>query len=123
MCFILIKGMIVTEFFVILHGQSKLEVFFSFFLHCFQETSILRYPHLFGFKYMDYQITTNTFKIGQYLYVDKSVWGKFLRIRVRLDVRNPLVTGFWVLPHIWIRFKYENLGLFCYKCGRITNHM
>ncbi|KAG5587358.1 hypothetical protein H5410_047792 [Solanum commersonii] len=60
--------------------------------------------------------------LGEYLCVDKTVWGKFMRIRVRLDIKNPLVTGFWVMPNIWIPFKYENLGLFCYKCGRIGNH-
>lgn len=51
------------------------------------------------------------------------VWRKYLRIRVILDVRNPLLSGFWQkrcgLPDVWIDFKYEKLGLFCYKCGRI----
>ncbi|KAL3517694.1 hypothetical protein ACH5RR_020283 [Cinchona calisaya] len=51
---------------------------------------------------------------------------KFLRIRVVLDVRKPLLCGFWVsrteLSDIWIEFKYEKLGVFCYKCGRIGNN-
>nr|XP_009775979.1 PREDICTED: uncharacterized protein LOC104225814 [Nicotiana sylvestris] len=68
----------------------------------------------------------NAFKIGRYLgkylYVDKGVWSsKFLRIRVRFDITNPLVSGFW-LNSSWIRFKYEGLGQFCYKCGRIGHY-
>ncbi|MCE5167226.1 hypothetical protein HAX54_043362, partial [Datura stramonium] len=59
----------------------------------------------------------NAFKIGQYLgeylYVDKNVWGKLLKIRVRLDIKNPLLTGFWVssiqLPHIWISFNFHRI--------------
>ncbi|EYU46461.1 hypothetical protein MIMGU_mgv1a017699mg [Erythranthe guttata] len=48
----------------------------------------------------------------------------YLRLRVSLDVRKPILTGFWLnrpgsLTRVWVDFKYENLGLFCYQCGRM----
>ncbi|KAL7113084.1 hypothetical protein ACP275_04G041700 [Erythranthe tilingii] len=48
----------------------------------------------------------------------------YLRLRVSLDVRKPILTGFWLnrpgsLTRVRVDFKYENLGLFCYQCGRM----
>lgn len=49
--------------------------------------------------------------------------GKFLRVRVRLDVEQPLCRGTKLfLPDgeaELIEFKYEKLPKFCYGCGRI----
>ncbi|CAA0832173.1 Unknown protein [Striga hermonthica] len=49
----------------------------------------------------------------------------FLRLRVVLDVLKPLATGFWLeragSHPIWVDFKYEKLGVFCYQCGLIGN--
>ncbi|KAM7518224.1 hypothetical protein LguiB_017186 [Lonicera macranthoides] len=50
--------------------------------------------------------------------------GKFLRIRVRVDVLKPLLRGVKMeVPTspepTWIPFKYEKLGDFCYGCGRL----
>lgn len=47
----------------------------------------------------------------------------FMRVRVQLDITQPLVTGCWVprkdLPKVWIVFKYEKLMDVCFKCGVI----
>ena len=46
---------------------------------------------------------------------------RFVRVRVGIDVNSPLSTGFPLnrkdLPILWIPFKYEKLGNFCYGCG------
>lgn len=47
----------------------------------------------------------------------------FLRIRVAVKLTSPLKTGFSLEKtngsRIWVEFKYERLGDFCYCCGRI----
>lgn len=47
----------------------------------------------------------------------------FLRARVIVDIRKPLVTGMWCprpgRDPIWVKAKYERLQNFCYRCGRI----
>ncbi|KAF7128084.1 hypothetical protein RHSIM_Rhsim11G0021600 [Rhododendron simsii] len=49
----------------------------------------------------------------------------FLRVRVEIDLNNPLPKGFWLrkssvlLKDLWISYKYERLSDFCYGCGRI----
>ncbi|KAL0383616.1 UNVERIFIED_CONTAM: hypothetical protein Scaly_0648900 [Sesamum calycinum] len=62
--------------------------------------------------------------LGVFLHVDcQNSCRRFLRLRVVVDVRKPILTGFWLkrcgLPNVWVDFKYEKLGVFCYKCGRI----
>ncbi|KAM5551752.1 hypothetical protein ABKV19_026549 [Rosa sericea] len=47
----------------------------------------------------------------------------FLRVRVMLDARRPLPTGF-TLPRddgspSWVEFKFERLSRFCFCCGRL----
>jgi hypothetical protein len=63
--------------------------------------------------------------IGSFVEYDKnnnsSFWRKYMRIRVRVDVRQPLKKekkvksegGEWCM----VKFKYEKLGIFCFVCG------
>ncbi|XP_058726793.1 uncharacterized protein At4g02000-like [Vicia villosa] len=63
--------------------------------------------------------------IGTFVEYDKhnnsSFWRQYMRLRVKVDVRNPLKKntrvknrgGEWCT----VTFKYENLGLFCFVCG------
>ncbi|KAK2429287.1 hypothetical protein QL285_027738 [Trifolium repens] len=63
--------------------------------------------------------------IGSFLEYDKnnnsSFWRKYMRLRVRIDVRLPLKKdtkvkdkeGNWCT----VKFKYEKLGIFCFVCG------
>ncbi|KAJ1408205.1 Zinc finger, CCHC-type [Sesbania bispinosa] len=47
----------------------------------------------------------------------------FIRVRVKVNIKKPLVTGCWVprkdLPRIWVQIRYERLQGFCYNCGVI----
>ncbi|RYQ98245.1 hypothetical protein Ahy_B08g094302 isoform A [Arachis hypogaea] len=48
----------------------------------------------------------------------------FLRVRVAINISNPLPTGFWMTreerPKTWIEFKYERLqDCYCLRCGII----
>ena len=68
-------------------------------------------------------------KIGRVLDVDvpeKGVqWGKYLRVRVRLDATKKLVRGKRVTieggESRWVFFKYERLPNFCYQCGKLDH--
>jgi hypothetical protein len=63
--------------------------------------------------------------IGSFVEYDKnnntSIWRQYMRLRVRVDVRQPLKKeskvknqgGEWCI----IKFKYERLGVFCFVCG------
>jgi hypothetical protein len=46
---------------------------------------------------------------------------KFVKVRVGIDVNRPLTTGFPLVREdfsvLWIPFKFEKLGSFCYGCG------
>ena len=63
-------------------------------------------------KFVDYDINNNA-----------GLWRNFMRIKVLLDVRQPLKRwkkiqkpqGEWPLVH----FKYERLSTFCYLCGML----
>ena len=52
-------------------------------------------------------------------------WGKYLRVRVKMDVMKKLVRGKKIAieggEQRWIAFKYERLPNFCYRCG-LLNH-
>jgi len=51
-------------------------------------------------------------------------WGRFLRIRVQVDISKPLERGRALHLNgksIWVSFKYEKLPHFCYSCGRIVH--
>lgn len=45
----------------------------------------------------------------------------FLRVRIEMDYKIPLIKGAWAQKPdgniIWVDFRYERLGDFCYKCG------
>ncbi|XP_058732855.1 uncharacterized protein At4g02000-like [Vicia villosa] len=63
--------------------------------------------------------------IGSFVEYDKnnntSFWRQYMRLRVRIDVRQPLKQqtrvknkgGKWCI----VKFKYEKLSLFCFVCG------
>ncbi|PON88167.1 Zinc finger, CCHC-type [Trema orientale] len=72
--------------------------------------------------------------IGDFIEVDDAStmegYGPFLRIRVAVNITNPLSRGLMiklrqVADAFWIDFKYEQLSEFCFRCGRlghIFNH-
>ncbi|XP_052486368.1 uncharacterized protein LOC128041081 [Gossypium raimondii] len=47
----------------------------------------------------------------------------FCRLRVNLDVQRPLRRGIFVsmdaVNKVWVPFKYGNLPMFCFGCGRM----
>ena len=52
-------------------------------------------------------------------------WGKYLRVRVQLDVTKKLIREKKIAvkggEQCWIAFKYERLPNFCYKCGMLSH--
>ncbi|CAJ2644626.1 uncharacterized protein LOC123882497 [Trifolium pratense] len=67
--------------------------------------------------------------IGQFVEADSKDGhrlGKFLRVKVSIDLRKPLKRG-TVLNYqgkrLHVFFKYERLPNFCYMCGRIGHQM
>jgi hypothetical protein len=67
--------------------------------------------------------------IGSFVEYDKnnkgSFWREYMRIKVRVDVRQPLKKdsrvknqgGAWCT----VNFKYERLGVFCFVCGILSH--
>jgi hypothetical protein len=53
-------------------------------------------------------------------------WGRFLRIRVEMDLAIPLMRGCIVQVEetdpVWVDFRYEHLPTFCYRCGIIGHN-
>lgn len=52
--------------------------------------------------------------------------GKFLRIKVKMDLKNPLKTGAVVRykeKSHRVFFKYERLPTFCFVCGRMGHQI
>ncbi|XP_058733828.1 uncharacterized protein At4g02000-like [Vicia villosa] len=68
--------------------------------------------------------------IGNFVEYDKnnnsSLWRQYMRLRVKIDVRNPLKKSTRVKNKggDWcnVTFKYERLGLFCFVCGRLGHN-
>lgn len=51
-------------------------------------------------------------------------WGKFLRVRVKLDLSKPLSRGRILKLEektIWVAFQYERLPRYCFNCGTIIH--
>lgn len=51
-------------------------------------------------------------------------WGKFLRVKVMVDITNPLAQRrFLNLPgkKIWVYFQYKRLPQYCFHCGIIKH--
>ncbi len=50
-------------------------------------------------------------------------WGRYLRVRVEIDVTQPLLRGkileFSDNKPFRVEFQYEHLPIFCYRCGRL----
>ena len=68
---------------------------------------------------------------GEFIKMDNTLDGgdgtySFLRVRVLLDGREPLPTGFRLSREdgsvSWVEFKYEKLVKLCYKCGRLGHN-
>ena len=53
----------------------------------------------------------------------KGIWRKSVKLSVEFDISCPLVPRFPLerggLPNLWIPFKYEKLGNFCFRCGML----
>ncbi|KAL0003519.1 hypothetical protein SO802_017300 [Lithocarpus litseifolius] len=68
-------------------------------------------------------------KLGEVLEVDVPEngvqWGRYLRIRVKIDVTRKLVQGKKIKvennEQRWVFFKYERLPNFCYLCGMLRH--
>jgi hypothetical protein len=55
---------------------------------------------------------------------DGGSWGISLRLRVIIDLRNPLERGRMILmggKDYWVSFRYERLPFFCFNCGRVRH--
>jgi hypothetical protein len=51
-------------------------------------------------------------------------WGKYLRVKIRLDLEKPLPRGRKINIEgtaTWITFQYERLPKFCFQCGAIRH--
>lgn len=59
--------------------------------------------------------------------VDKSASreciGRFLRVRIRLNLREPLMREMMVTfpdeGQVWVQFQYEGLPNYCFYCGKL----
>lgn len=63
-------------------------------------------------------------KIGRLAALDPSLdfFGKFIRVKVAVDITKPLKRGLAVRvggKQLWLPLKYEALPLFCFNCGMI----
>ncbi|XVF17061.1 hypothetical protein REPUB_Repub10bG0084700 [Reevesia pubescens] len=68
--------------------------------------------------------------IGEVLKVNmddtRVVWGRYVRIRVILDVTMPLTRGTSLsiqgVDKVVVLFRYERLPDLCFVCGRLNHH-
>ena len=64
-------------------------------------------------------LDTDAVSLGQ------GIWRRSVKVRVKFDIIYPLILGFPLgrdgLPNLWIPFKYEKLGNFCFKCGMLEH--
>nr|DAD38903.1 TPA_asm: hypothetical protein HUJ06_013225 [Nelumbo nucifera] len=94
------------------------------FLHHLKPGEI---PNQIPLFHVDYWVQVYDLPVGFMSFVEyddnnnSGLWRNFMRIKVRLDVRNPLkrwkkikkMGGEWLL----VKFKYERLSHFCFICG------
>lgn len=64
--------------------------------------------------------------MGEFMEFDPYYRSKFMRIRVGLDSKKPLLRGKLLSldkrkDNIWISFQYERLSKFCYFCGHLDH--
>uniref|UniRef100_A0A803Q8S4 Zinc knuckle CX2CX4HX4C domain-containing protein n=1 Tax=Cannabis sativa TaxID=3483 RepID=A0A803Q8S4_CANSA len=68
--------------------------------------------------------------LGRFIEVDtaslKETWGPYLRVRIEMDVTQPLPRGTGFHFHgmaapVWLEFRFENLPDFCHYCGRLSH--
>ncbi|KAF4365176.1 hypothetical protein G4B88_013073 [Cannabis sativa] len=69
-------------------------------------------------------------RVGNVVVVDldeenPASWAKGLRVLVEIDIGKPLFSGCFINvgdeANVWVQFKYEKVGAFCYFCGRLGN--
>ncbi|KAF4375597.1 hypothetical protein F8388_011571 [Cannabis sativa] len=67
-------------------------------------------------------------RVGNVVVVDldeenPASWAKWLRVLVEIDIGKPLFSGCFINvgdeANVWVQFKYEKVGAFCYFCGRL----
>ncbi|KAJ4851435.1 hypothetical protein Tsubulata_041710 [Turnera subulata] len=50
---------------------------------------------------------------------------RYVRVRIEFLPEKPLIPGIHVIDSMgiehWVKVKYERLGEFCYRCGRVTH--
>nr|POE51181.1 hypothetical protein CFP56_49398 [Quercus suber] len=79
---------------------------------------------------LDRQSKENLLKIGSiadrametdFIGSNEGVWRRYIQVRVEVDINCSLALGFPLerdhLLELWVPFKYEKLGNFCFGCG------
>ncbi|KAF3964505.1 hypothetical protein CMV_011216 [Castanea mollissima] len=58
-------------------------------------------------------------------HTNEMIGGNFIRVRVEIDVSEPLCRGRRVVlndkDEVWVSLKYEKLSNFCYWCGKVSH--
>jgi hypothetical protein len=71
------------------------------------------------------QIGSSLGEVEDVVVVEDDVgWGRYLRIRVAINLYHPLERGRTLLisgKSCWVSFKYEKLPIFCLRCGCIIH--
>lgn len=67
-------------------------------------------------------------KVGRFVCVDPSLdlFGKYVRVKIAVDVTKPLKKGIKVLvggEQLWLVTKFESLPTFCFNCGLLGHSM
>ncbi|XVF29188.1 hypothetical protein REPUB_Repub15cG0098700 [Reevesia pubescens] len=58
--------------------------------------------------------------------IDQLCWGKYLRVRIMINITKPLKNGSYITlgdeGKTLVAFKYERLSDLCYVCGKLIHH-